>query len=110
MNFKLVYEKDGMIKGSEQTIPTTNDKDIISREALDEYKLVYSVNGEIRGAKESAIPSAEDDVIYSAEAEEGEEEVEEEVEKDEPILVPEGSDETTGPSYDLPEMSEEEEE
>ena len=64
MNFKLVYEKDGIILGSEKNIPTEADTEIISREALDECKLVYFVDGELRGSKTDAIPSTDDIVLY----------------------------------------------
>jgi hypothetical protein len=68
MNFKLVYEKDAMIKGSVEGIPTAADADIISREALDECKIVYFVDGELRGSTTSNIPSADDTVLYSTKA------------------------------------------
>ena len=64
MNFKLVYEKDGIILGSEKNIPTEADTEIISREVLNECKLVYFVDGELKGSKTDAIPSTDDIVLY----------------------------------------------
>lgn len=67
MKFKLVYEKDGMIKGSQSNIPTEADTDIVTREALEECKLVYFADGKFMGSKTDAIPSADDEVLYTVE-------------------------------------------
>ena len=73
MNFKFVYEKDKMIKGSVENMPTANDTDIIAREALDECKVVYFVDGQLKGSKTSNIPSENDEVLYSTTVEKTEE-------------------------------------
>lgn len=89
MNFKLVYEKDKMIKGSVENMPTANDTDIIAREALDECKVVYFVDGQLKGSKTSNIPSENDEVLYSTTVEETEEpvEVQDEVQDEEEEIV-----------------------
>jgi hypothetical protein len=73
MNFKFVYEKDKMIKGSVENMPTANDTDIIARETLEECKVVYFVDGQLKGSKTSNIPSENDEVLYSTAVEETEE-------------------------------------
>lgn len=89
MNFKFVYEKDKMIKGSVENMPTANDTDIIAREVLDECKVVYFVDGQLKGSKTSNIPSENDEVLYSTtvkETEETEEPVEVQDEEEEIVV------------------------